>query len=489
MPFPKRLFFCRKPLVVAIATTLCPAAVLAQLPTSDGEEARRLEALQVTSKSEEPSSESTGSYRTDSSRSATRLALGHRETPQSLSVVTRQQMDDYGQDDINDVLGSTAGITVEAVETDRTYYQARGFDLTNFQYDGVGLPKVYSNIVGKLDTALYDRVEVLRGANGLMTGTGNPSATVNFIRKRPTSDPAASVALPGGSWENRRAVGDVSGPLNGANTVRGRLVVGHQNRNSYLDRNGNERNFFAGTLEADITDSTLLTLGHSTQTSDTDGPLWGALPLFYNDGSPTDYPRSTSTSSDWSYWDTTNHNSFIELQQQLAGGWQATAVLTRLETSSDSELFYQFGTPDRETGEGLLAYPSRYDFDNQQNIADVHASGTFNLLGNTHELVVGANWSDSSTVDESLYDSSQNTPLPPLRDWDGDFPRPAYDNGAQGSDFSDEQISTYGMARWTLTDRLTAITGMRLTWLDSDGESYGVSQKTRTTPKTCPTVA
>jgi outer membrane receptor for ferric coprogen and ferric-rhodotorulic acid len=78
------------------------------------------------------------------------------------------------------------GVNVEKVETDRTYYNSRGFDITNFQVDGIGLPLIWGIQFGDLDTVLFERVEVVRGANSMMTGTGNPSATVNYVRKRPT---------------------------------------------------------------------------------------------------------------------------------------------------------------------------------------------------------------------------------------------------------------------------------------------------------------
>ncbi|RYE97592.1 MAG: TonB-dependent siderophore receptor, partial [Oxalobacteraceae bacterium] len=143
-------------------------------------------------------------YTVGESSSATRLDLSLRETPQSVSVVTRRKMDDFKLNSVNDMLASTPGVTVETVETDRMYYTARGFDITNFQYDGVGVPFVFGNVTGSLDTALYDQVDVVRGANGLMSSTGNPSATVNFIRKRPGNKLAASAGVTYGAWGHKR---------------------------------------------------------------------------------------------------------------------------------------------------------------------------------------------------------------------------------------------------------------------------------------------
>ncbi|MBW7472693.1 TonB-dependent siderophore receptor [Marinobacter sp. M216] len=465
--------FRRKALISAMMAATLPGLTWAQ-----EDKPVVLNALEVSADRGPVTSEETRSYTAESTTTTMKMGLTHRETPQSVTVITREQMDDFAQNDINDVLEGTTGVTVESVESDRTYYTARGFDINNFQYDGVGLPAVYDNVQGELDTAFFDRIEVVRGANGLMTGSGNPAATVNFIRKRPTAESSGSVSVTGGSWDQKRIVGDVSGAVSESGAVRGRVVAGYEDKDSYLDRYSNEKQMFYGVIEADLTDTTLLTLGHSFQTSDTDSPLWGALPLFYSDGTATDYARSTSTASDWSYWDNTQDNSFIELQQELAGGWRAQGTVFRLKNESESELFYQYGTPDPQTGEGLFAYPSQYDLDVEQWVVDTYATGPFNLANRTHELVLGATWSRSETVDESRYGQGIGDPLPPLNEWDGNYPKPTFDNGVGGSDWTDKEVATYAAARWSLTDQLTAITGLRLTWLDSEGVSYGTAKTT-----------
>jgi outer membrane receptor for ferric coprogen and ferric-rhodotorulic acid len=119
---------------------------------------------------------------------ATGLDMSLRETPQSVTILTRPGSSDFGLTNVNDLLAQVTGVNVEKVETDRTYYNSRGFDITNFQVDGIGLPLIWGIQFGDLDTVLFDRVEVVRGANSMMTGTGNPSATINYVRKRPTED-------------------------------------------------------------------------------------------------------------------------------------------------------------------------------------------------------------------------------------------------------------------------------------------------------------
>ncbi|MGV2837360.1 TonB-dependent receptor plug domain-containing protein, partial [Pseudomonas shirazensis] len=126
---------------------------------------------------------------TGSTSTATKLPLSLRETPQSVTVITRKPMDEQGLSTINKVLTFTPGITSNHRDSERYTFYARGFQINNFQYDGI--PSQVANesqqYIGALsDMAIYDRVEVVRGATGLLSGTGNPSATINLVRKRPT---------------------------------------------------------------------------------------------------------------------------------------------------------------------------------------------------------------------------------------------------------------------------------------------------------------
>ena len=97
-----------------------------------------LDTVYVTGNQDESATEGSGSYTVKSSDSATKLKLSPKQTPQTVNTTTRTKMDDFSQNSIKDVLAGTSGVSVEQVETDRTYFTARGFDITNFQVDGVG---------------------------------------------------------------------------------------------------------------------------------------------------------------------------------------------------------------------------------------------------------------------------------------------------------------------------------------------------------------
>lgn len=468
---------------LGLATVSALMAVSPALLAQEAEQATashdELDTITVEAEALSLVTEGSDSYRVPRTSTATRLDLTPRETPQSVSTVTRAQMDDFQLDTVNDVLESTPGVTVERLETDRTYYTARGFEVSNFQVDGLRVPMPYNNVHGDMDTVIYDRVEVVRGATGLMSGSGNPGATVNLVRKRPTDTPRASVSGTLGSWEQRRLDVDVAGPLDSEGKVRGRLVASGLQTDSYLDRLGRERGLLYGVLEADVTDSTRLTVGHTWQQNDTDGNMWGSLPLYDSAGNPTNYDVSTSSAPDWSYWDVETRRSFLELAQELGEDWTLKGTVTHLDMISDTQLLYIFGVPDAATGrvDASQLYISKYDRHLEQWIADLHAKGNIDLLGRTHQLVLGSDWSQSRNQQSSLYDTASQG-LPPLDEWDGSYPEPSFGEPSFGNDATIKERSFYSAAKLDLADRWTGVVGTRLSWLDTVGEQYGSSQDT-----------
>lgn len=209
--------------------------------------------------------EDTGSWTTDWMRSATGMPLSQRETPQSTSVITDAQMKDRNITTMGETMDAATGVTVLPFDSERQIYFARGFEITAYQYDGVPIPRdgVWQFGDNNADMILYDHVSIVRGATGLMQGAGEPGASINFIRKRPTDflrrEVAAAAAYPTGG----RLEADISGPLNAAGTVRGRLLGAADAREATLDRYFKERFVGYGALEIDLTDTTLLNVGGS----------------------------------------------------------------------------------------------------------------------------------------------------------------------------------------------------------------------------------
>lgn len=371
-------------------------------------------------------------------------------------------MSDFQLTNINTVLDTATGVNVERIETDRTYYTARGFDITNFQIDGIGLPLSSGSNHSDEDTAIYDRVEVIRGANGLMTGVGNPSATVNFIRKRPTADNQFNINASYGSFDNARL--ELDGTVNLGEKVAARAVAVKQVQDSYLDRYQQDKNVLYAMLEAQLSDNTTLSLSHAYIKNDTDGGLWGALPLYYTDGSATNYDRSTSTSANWSSWLVEKHNTVVELSHYFNDDWHLRATYSHKSTDEDTQLFYVYGTPDKTTELGLTGYGSEYDATESSDLADVYVKGDINLFGRDHQLVFGLNYSTSDKQEHSLYDYTTGNGFPAMPDlntWEGNTPYPTFADSPLGSDVNSTQKAAYFTGRFNLFEDMHLITGGR----------------------------
>ncbi|MBH3430780.1 TonB-dependent siderophore receptor [Pseudomonas alkylphenolica] len=407
--------------------------------------------------------ENTGSYTTAASRTATKLPLSIRETPQSITVVTRQLMDDQGAQSISDVLRNTPGVSAQTYDSDRTEFTSRGLVITNYQYDGVNTiyDGVYDEGTAHVDMAIYDRVEVLKGATGLMTGSGDPSATVNLIRKKPTAQFQASVTGSAGSWDDYRGEGDVSGPLNSSGTLRGRFVGAQQDKKGYQDHYQQKKEVYYGILEADITPDTLLTVGIDQQNTTPRGTSWTGNPVYYADGGRTDFSRSFNPGADWSRRDFQNRTYFASLEQALANDWTLKLSLNQLQSDHDTRLASASGgSPDRD-GNGMYFFWGRWEGHRVQNSADLSLSGPFSLFGREHDLVVGYNTSHSRQTG-STWDTSEFGLVPgSIFDWNGhigvpDFPK----NGKYEQKKS--QNGAYIATRLRPTDDLSVILGTRV---------------------------
>ncbi len=293
------------------------------------------------------------------SNGATNLDLAIKDTPQSISVISREQMDAFGANTLNDALRLATGIQVEEWETNRTNYLSRGFEIENTQIDGIGLPNGWGIVTGAMDSYGYDKIEVIRGANGLLTGVGNAAGTINYVRKRPTNDEQGSVGISYGSWNTRREQVDYSSPITTDGTWAVRVVAAHEDGGSYLRDYDKERTFLYGVVDGQIGENGTLTAGYSWQQANSTGNMWGALTFNTIGGGQIGWPRSASTTQDWTYWNTNNQTGFVEYAQQLSPDWKLKVAYNYRRSTEDDQLFFAYTTTglDPVTGEGLNGYP------------------------------------------------------------------------------------------------------------------------------------
>jgi len=417
--------------------------------------------------------EGSGSYAPGTIATATRLVLAPRETPQSISVITRQEMEDFGLSSIDEVMSRTPGISVITYDSERSEYSARGFSIDEFQYDGVPMQRNARYAAGNTlsDMAIYDRVEVLKGANGLLTGAGNPGASINLIRKKPTAGFAGHATVGAASWDSYRGELDVSGPLSEDGRLRGRAVAAYQDEGSFRDHYRRRTSVYFGSLEIDLAPQTLLTLGFDAQDSEPKGSSWGGIRLYDSEGRFNGMSRSFNPGARWSHWDQYSHTAFATLEHYFANEWVGKLQLNYQINGYDAALgspnaYATF--PDATTGAGvsLSGWLGKYEGEVESAAADAYFSGPIELFGRKHELVVGANLSRQELDGKNYWaPSSYDTSVPDYYSWNGDIPEPDW-YLARLVNETTRQSGMYLTGRFNLADDWKLILGSRVSNYD-----------------------
>ncbi|MDZ5603152.1 TonB-dependent siderophore receptor [Pseudomonas sp. RP23018S] len=450
------------------------------MPMAQAADDLTLPITQIESTQEGTDAASVG-YEGRASSSTTKLGLTDKETPQGVTTITRQALDDFRITGIKNALRAAPSVTVEQTESDRTQFTSRGFDINAFEYDGVGMPFVGGLLIGEQDLAEYEQIDVLHGANGLMSGTGNPSATVNFVRKRPTDTFQAQIDTSVGSWDSRRVDVDVAGPLTDSGNVRGRFIYSHDKGNSWMDRYSHERNIAAGLLALDVSDADTVTMGFSQHNSDANGSTWGNLPLVDSAGNPIHYSsRSSNIGQPWTYWNLHTQRAFVELKHDFGNDWNATLTATGVQEKQNTNMLYVGSVADDVAG----AYANHTRSEAHQLLGEAKVQGPFSLFGREHQLTFGTAYGRThqkgQEYDENLEDGSAfTTSFSGILA--GATPMPSFGvtSEALGQNFQDTQKSVFAGARFSLADDLHWIAGARMISADGKGDSYGSEHSTR----------
>ncbi|VGO10739.1 TonB-dependent siderophore receptor [plant metagenome] len=398
-------------------------------------------------------SEGAGSY------AATAATIGKRprslrEIPQSVSVITRQQLDDQNLTTVHDALSKATGVTATTQGDGTSVFYGRGYAM-EAQFDGV--PTGFSALNGysQLDMAVYDRLEVLRGPSGLLQGAGEPGGVVNFVRKRPLPEYQVAGSVSAGSWNNYHADLDVTGPMNHSGSVRGRAVLAAEHREFFYDTGKHRQVTGYAVMDADLTPSTTLTLSGALQRNKLSGRNNG-LPT-YADGSFLDVPRSTSVGARWNTREYPISEAGAELRQDLGAEWSMQSSFRYRRSGLDGNYLKTASGVDPVTH--LVDFTGRrQDWQSVSRDFDINVGGPVELFGRRHELLVGFNRSYFHTEG-----ASSSLSMPGL-----DLSSPELDRLAlppiSSPGFGEQEVQSgfYGTARLKLADPLTLVLGGRL---------------------------
>ncbi|WP_245809134.1 TonB-dependent siderophore receptor [Acinetobacter populi] len=420
------------------------------------------------------------SYTVKSSKAATKLDLSLKETPQSITVFTRQQIEDQNLNNVSAILAQTPGVTSIKIGQEGTgyvSYYSRGFTINNYLRDGIPSSSASfggSDYIGLEDSAIYERVEITKGSTGLTSGSGNPAASLNYVRKRPTEDLTGSIRVQAGSWDNYRSEVDISGALNDDSSIRGRAVAVYEQGGNQQDRYHRQNAVFYGALDIDLSDKSTLTTAITAQQIKLDDSSIHSFGFITNDTPPqqqTTFGRKDNSATEFAYNDINKLNILLGIEHQFNDNWQGIINYT-FSNNSKEQLSSGVGTAAivydsvYTASSGLVYQPGEMSFGNRKLISspevralDIYASGHFNAFGHEHNISFGIN---GYTNKDNGYTLIAPDRAVPIAGYNGHVPSPNFENSTRYNSIVDEQqLGAFAAAKLQILDPLKLIVGSR----------------------------
>lgn len=406
-----------------------------------------------------------------------------RDIAQSVSVITQQRLQDQGLTDIKEALMTAPGVSAISNEPGGHYY-SRGFLIGSYQFDGVPLERqLYARgSAFNTSTSIFDRVEIMRGPQGLFEGAGDPSGSVNLVRKRPTSERQAVLTAKVGSWSERGMQVDLGGPLNESGTLRGRVVVDYSAADSFRDHFDSSERTVYGALDIDLGPATTLGIGFSREKPE--GSIdWTGLPN-YGDGSMPAFARSTNLSTPWSRADKTQDTWYADLTHRFGGDWKFKASLVRVNEANDIKYLLRsgrLGPPNTMRGDAYY-----FDMVSRNLGGDAYVTGSTQVLGRKLAVTAGANFSHQRSTDiwgwqrniESLTASYDQPSMAAEPSGAAILATNRMDDG-----YRSDKKGLYAMGRYELAGPLSLVLGGRLSFYEQTYVSDGAWGYSATTAK------
>ena len=381
---------------------------------------------------------------------ATRIATPIREIPQTISIVSREQIRLQNAVDLADVLENAPGITVtRSTSLDQDFY-SRAYLVNSYHVDGGAA--VVSNLGslvpfrGTPDLSEFDHVEILRGADALFGGNAAPGGTVSLVRKRPQHHFAVDTTATAGSWGDRRIELDLTGPLRSDGTLRARLDVTALQDGYFYDIDPHERRKVFTVFDYDVAPGATITAGGSYQW-DHGGVLADGVPLYEN-GRNSRLPRGTTLAFDWAHYRERLGEAYLQYRQAFGDDWTLKVNTARWRGDIDYSNGAFNQSLDSHSGalDGPVATfsvePSRFS----QDTADVTFTGAVDWFGLREEIAFGGDFTRAISDSHLATYFDAGPALMDVRDFDpADYPDPRPDSFAYLESDGGETLDQYGV--------------------------------------------
>lgn len=457
------------PIGLCLLIAVSPA-VRAEQPYEDKPTPLQLEAMTISSANanSERADGPVEGYMATRSSSATRTDVALHETPQSVSVIPRDAIEDSAATRLRDALDYAGGVgrANNFGGQGLTTFTVRGFTTGEFYRNGFPINRGYPNAP---DAYTIERLEVLRGPASTLYGRGDPGGTFNVVTKQPQAERQVTIGSQIDDQGMRRGTLDATGALDEQGQLTYRLNLLGEGGETFRDHVETERYGVAPVLSWQLSDATRITLEGDFMRNN--HPLDRGLTRFPN--------QLGNASRDTNAWESDsdnllhNDNEMVQLRFEhwlndnwtLAGGVQQLDGTLQGNAVEANGLQADGRTLGRNFSERKLEWSDR---DVQLNL-----TGYFNALGLQHMLLTGVEYEDfhykslirRSSGALSAYPIDIFDPVPGQ-------PRPALTRTTTHDKENLQTWAAFVQDQVTLTERLKVLAGVRIERFEHDYRNH-----------------
>jgi catecholate siderophore receptor len=340
----------------------------------------------------------TNGYQPVFSRASTKTETALLDTPQSVSVVTAQQIKDQAVQSMAEAVRYTPGVTFAQGEGNRDAAVIRGSTSTgDFYLDGVRDDVQYYR-----DVYNIDRVEILKGSNGLAFGRGGAGGVINRVSKEAGWTPVREVNVSVGSYDHKRIALDVGGGL--TSSVAGRVNVVSEDSDSYRDGVSVRRNGISPTLTLKPSDRTKVVLSaeyfNDLRVTDRGIPSQNGKPFKTDESTFFGNAEQSPT-------ETTVRTVGMAIEHKFKNG----VMLSNKTRYADYDKYYQNVYANGSVSGNMVALAAYHDDTQRQNVfnqTDLLVRATTGTI--KHDLLLGTEFGRQDT--ENFRINGTVTPSP-----------------------------------------------------------------------------
>ncbi|MEE4128764.1 TonB-dependent siderophore receptor [Pseudomonas viridiflava] len=408
-------------------------------------------------------------YRATRSASATRTDTSLHETPQSISVVTREAVEDIGATRLQDALDYAGGVgrANNFGGQGLTTFTVRGFTTGEFYRNGFPINRGYPNMP---DANTIERLEVLRGPATTLYGRGDPGGTFNVVSKQPLAERSVTLGSQLNDQGMKRGTLDASGPLDDDGRFAYRLNVVGEGGDTFRDHVETERYGVTPVLAWQVDDATRITFEGDFMRNN--APLDRGL---------TRYPAQTRTASRDTFFGekdvgklhNDNNMAQIRFDHDLNADWKLGGGIQMLDGSLKGDAIEANGlaADGRTLGRNFNYRKLEWtDRDVQLNVTGHFATGGFD-----HTLLAGVEYEDYD------YKSIIRRSSGAVNAYTIDIFDPVYGQArpalTRTTTNDKENLKTYAafvQDQVALTERMKLLAGVRFERFEHDYDTFGV---------------